>query len=404
MRIMRRYASLLALLIAPLLHAGTFRFDPPVPTNDTTTKLTFSGMWPDGCPNRTPLVTVGASQINLVFPRAETPCTAVITPFSTTVNFGVLPAGVYDVSAHIPTTGFPYVLGATKLVVRDVTTFSISPAVGQIGTHVTIAGKEPFDVEPLHVFFGGVEAPVVRRIDDKTIEVIAPAAPAGPVSVVVESVMGGRREAPAAFTIVSPIELDPDPFTYTQLLFPIDFAGPGAFGSLWTTDNYIETSDGEKKLPVLGFASGRVVTVLRSDFVSANSRIRDLSRSALTAGTEVPVVRETDFRERLRLLDIPTGGNLRALLRVWTRDERTATFTLSIDQIPTFAPQLVPMRPAEGDGGRLFNYGTFDLTPFLNSSIEHLDLSAGVPQGTRIWGMISITNNDTQQVTIVSPQ
>jgi hypothetical protein len=402
---MRRYITVLAILVAPLLHAATFRFDPPVPTNDTTTKLTFFGSWPDGCPSKTPVVTVGASRIDLVFPRSQTPCPAVITPFSATVNFGLLPAGVYDVSAYISTTDFPYVLGATRLVVRDVTTFTISPAVGRIGTHVTIAGKEPFDVEPLHVFFGGVEAPVVRRIDDKTIEVTAPSVPAGPVSVVVESVMGGRREAPAAFTFVSPIELDPDPFTYTQLLFPIDFAGPGAFGSVWTTENYFETSDGgEKKLPVLGIASGRVVTVLRSEFVSANSRVKDLSRSALTAGTEVPVVRETDFRERLRLLDIPTGANLRALLRVWTRDERVTTFTLNIDQIPTFAPQLVPMRPAEGDGGLFFNYGTFDLTSFLHSPIEHLDLSAGVPQGTRIWGMISITNNDTQQVTIVSPQ
>jgi len=401
---MRRYVTVLAILLAPFLHAATFRFDPPVPTNDTTTKLTFFGSWPDGCPSNNPVVTVRASEINLVFPRSQNTCPAVITPFSATVNFGLLPAGVYDVSAYIPTTGFPYVLGATQLFVRDVTTFTISPAVGKNGTHVTIASKDPFDVEPLHVFFGGLEAPVVRRIDERTIEVTAPAAPVGPVSVVVESVMGGRREAPAAFTFVSPIEFNPDPFTYTQLLFPIDFAGPGAFGSVWTTENYFETSDGEKKLPVLGIASGRVVTVLRGEFVSANSRIKDLSRSASTAGTEVPVVRETDFRERLRLLNIPTGANLRALLRVWTRDERVQTFTLNIDQIPTFAPLLVPMRPAEGDAGLFFNYGTFDLTPFLNSPNEHLDLSAGVPAGTRIWGMISITNNDTQQVTIISPQ
>jgi hypothetical protein len=46
---MRRYATLLALLLAPLLQAATFRFDPPTPANDTTAKVTFSGTLPISC-------------------------------------------------------------------------------------------------------------------------------------------------------------------------------------------------------------------------------------------------------------------------------------------------------------------------------------------------------------------
>ena len=83
---MRRYVTVLAILLAPLLHAATFRFDPPTPTNDTTTKLTMSGQWPDGCP-RTPsvFITANVKLITLNFPQSEVACPAVIVPFSTTV-------------------------------------------------------------------------------------------------------------------------------------------------------------------------------------------------------------------------------------------------------------------------------------------------------------------------------
>src|SRR3954452_20799151 len=117
---MRHLALFLALTISPLLHGTTFRFDPPVPDNATTTILTLSTAWPDGCPPAKPDVTIGANQITLTFEHAAQACTAVITPYSWTVNLGVLPAGVYDVTA-------PDLIGSTKLVVRDVKTFTITP-------------------------------------------------------------------------------------------------------------------------------------------------------------------------------------------------------------------------------------------------------------------------------------
>ncbi|HJW92904.1 MAG TPA: IPT/TIG domain-containing protein [Thermoanaerobaculia bacterium] len=394
---MRRLA--LILLLAPLLHASTFRFDPPAPTNDTTTTLTFSSSWNSGCPPP-PTVSITAQRINLAFKPFVGACSGNIQPFTDVLNLGVLPAGVYEVVAFVDAPGLPPSLGSTKLVVRDVTTYAIGPYVGPTsgGTSVVIRGKEPFDVEPIHVLFGGVEVPLVRRIDDRTIEVTTLPHAAGPVDVVVQSVMGGTHTATAAFTFYDPKATTPDPFVFTNLLFPIDFAGAGAFGSQWTTENWIETGEGKQKLPVTGSVSGVVVPVLRTDRVAANSRIRDLSRAALTAGTGIPVVRENDFSDHVRLLNIPSGSNMRALLRVWTSGE-APFFYVNIDQIPSFAASVVPLQPAQGG----LRYGTFDLTPFLNSPNEHLDLSAGVDIGTRMWGMVSITNNDTQQVTIVSP-
>ena len=394
---MRRLA--LILVLAPILHAASFRFDPPAPANDTTTTVTFSGTWGSGCPPP-PIVSIDNFRITLTFSFFSSPCSAVITPFTTTVNLGVLPAGVYDVVATIPVDP-PFVMASTKLVVRDATTFNIAPIAGLTsgGTHVVIRSKDPFDVEPLHVLIGGVEVPFVRRIDDRTIEVTTLPHAAGPADVVVQSVMGGVHTARAAFTFYDPNASTPDPYVFTQLLFPLDFAGKGAFGSDWTTETWLETSDGKRKLPVTGSASGVVVPVLRSDTVVANSRIRDRSRAAANAGTEVPVVRETGFADRLRLLNIPTGENMRALLRIWTTGEPVNSVFVNIDQIPTLVALTAPMTPAQNG----LRYGTFDLTPFLNAANDHLDLSAGTTAGTRIWGMVSITNNDTQQVTIVSP-
>jgi len=391
---MRNLALFLALAIAPLSHGTTFRFDPPVPDNATTTILTMSTTWPDGCPDPTPDVAIGTDQITLAFERPAVVCVDVLTPYTWTINLGVLPAGVYSLNVSIPDVepaGRP-----SRLVVRDVKTFTITPAVGPIsgGTHVRVVSPEPFDVEPIHVSIGGVEVPVTH-VFPNTIDLVTPQHGAGPADVAV-----GSHVARAAFTYYDPNAATPDPFVFTPLLFPIDVTGAGAFGAQWTTDNVLEVDGVKSKLPVTGSASGVVVPELRSATVFANSRIRDTSRSAQTAGTEIPVVRENDFRERLRLLNVPTGSNLRALLRVWTSGEPASFFTINIDQIPTFAIQTAPLQPGP-DGLR---YGTFDLTAFLNSANDHLDVSAGVTNGTRIWGMISITNNETQQVTIISPQ
>jgi hypothetical protein len=403
---MRRLLSLLALLLATPLFAATFRFDPPVPTNATTTVLTLYGQWPSGCPTPgNPTVIIDESRISITFSQPALACPAVITPFVARINLGVLPAGVYDVTAFIGGGDPPFPIGSTKLVVRDVTTYTITPSSGPLtgGTTVRITGREAFDVEPLHVYFNGIETPVLRRISPTVIEVAAPPqATAGAVDVKVESVMGGTHIARAAFTYIDPNATTPDPFVFTALLFPIDYAGAGAFGAQWATDNVIDRGDGTVKLPVTGSASGRVEYVQRDANWAANSRIFDRSRQSQTAGTEVPVVREGDFRSPVaRLLNIPTGANYRAQLRVWTSGEPASTFFVGIPQVPTLVP--ITGRLAPGPGHLLF--GSIDLTGYLGASVsDHIDVSVNVPEATQVWAMVSITNNDTQQVTIVSQQ
>ena len=401
---MRRLALLLAILVTPLLRAATFRFDPPAPTNAVSTAVTFSGSWPDGCPPSSASVSRDNAQITLSFPHTSQACTAVITFFTVTTDLGVLPAGVYDVVAVRSFTGPPVTLGTAKLVVRDVITLKVDPPAGPVdgGTQLTITSPRPYQsFDPLHITIGGTPVNAYARLNDFTLVLTTPPHAAGPVDVQIESVSAGVQLATAVFTYYDPHDATPDPFVFTSILFPLDYSGPGAFGTDWRTENVMETPDGKTKLPVTSSLSGVVVPFVRGTTVYANSRIRDVSRSAQSGGTEIPLVRENDFRDHLRLLNVPTGKNFRALLRVWTIGEPVDKFYVNIDQIPTLVAMTAALTP--GQGG--LRYGTFDLTPFLDPGNDHLDISAGIfNPAARIWGMISITNNDTQQVTIVSPQ
>jgi len=398
---------LCALSIAPLLHAATFRFDPPVPTNDTTTTVTLSAAWPTSCAPLTPprvLIDGGAKVITLRFEYSKLGdglCIERPLPFTTSVNLGVVPAGVYDLVAQSALGTIPTVVASTKLVVRDVKTFTVIPPVGTIagGTQLRVVSPEPFDVEPIHVSIGGIEVPVML-LDPHTIHLTTPPHAAGAADLLVESVMGGTHLAPAAFTYYDPNAATPDPFVFAPLLFPIDLAGAGAFDAQWTTENVLEVDGIKTKLPVTGSAAGVIHPVLRIDTVNANSRIRDLSRGALNAGTEVPVVRENDFKDRIRLLNIPTGKNYRTLLRVWASGEPVKMFLFDMDQVASLVSSPAPLKPAQG--GLL--YGTADLTPFFDGPYDHLDVTVHAGAATRIWAMVSITNNDTQQVTVISPQ
>src|SRR5205823_3285303 len=118
-----------------------------------------------------------------------------------------------------------------------------------------------------------------------------------------------------------------DPAVFEPILFPLSFEGPGAFGSQWTTESFLYANGagaffrdtlpcsgcstsftiGTKQLINDGNPWGHVLYAMRGTAGSLvmASRIRDTSRQSQTAGTEVPVVRESDFRAQLRFLNTP---------------------------------------------------------------------------------------------------
>ncbi|HXH92209.1 MAG TPA: hypothetical protein VNN25_11560, partial [Thermoanaerobaculia bacterium] len=214
------------------------------------------------------------------------------------------------------------------------------------------------------------------------------------------------------------------------ILFPLSFQGPGAFGSQWTTESFLSSSGSaayfRDPLPCAGCSStftlgtsrltndgnpwGHVLYALRGTTGSLElaSRIRDTSRQAITAGTEVPVVRERDFRALLRFMNIPVDPKYRVTLRLWALGDYPQ-YSVGVDAVPALQNGISLTRIT----GTSMWFGSMDVTSMIklaDGNPTNLLVTPWPNGGTNllpappIWGMLSITNNDTQQVTIVSSQ
>lgn len=234
------------------------------------------------------------------------------------------------------------------------------------------------------------------------------------------------------------------------LLIPMSVAEPrpGRFGSLWQTEIKMHNS-GDKPLqvsvgvdpfgfpyPIATLAPNEVRTVVinrpaglqgNPDPVPAyiihvppeqlrdlavNVRVFDISRTALTLGTEVPVIRnfaEKATRAPLRLLNIPLDPRFRTSLKVYLLDgaidrgvqlqiidEDSGTALHSRTVYPQLANRftLGPLYLEVADVREAFGLSSDRVMIVIAPTHEH----------QRVWAMSSITNNETQQVTLVTPQ
>ena len=154
--------------------------------------------------------------------------------------------------------------------------------------------------------------------------------------------------------------------------------------------------------------------------VALQLRVRDLSRSAFSLGTELPLVRESEMKtDAIHLLNIPTDGRFRQHLRIYAISnpgERPAvavrvkddagmvlaerTVTLTDVTVPDFAP-----------AGHLTGVPSYGEIPYLMTAIRQPVTATSfnisiepITPGLRYWAFVSVTNNDTQEVTTVTPQ
>jgi hypothetical protein len=166
-----------------------------------------------------------------------------------------------------------------------------------------------------------------------------------------------------------------------------------------------------------------------ADGISLNLRIRDLSRQRETWGTEIPVVRERDFlNERSVLVNVPIASRFRSMLRVYDVDASGTAFAhVRIIGAPEGQPDqllyetLLPL-PVEESERNVYNdisapvpfrpgIGTLLLDPILEELFgsQMTDLVTRIeisPAGGnfRFWAFVSVTNNETQHVTTITPQ
>lgn len=149
--------------------------------------------------------------------------------------------------------------------------------------------------------------------------------------------------------------------------------------------------------------------------VAFTLRVRDVSRQHETWGTVIPVVRENEFfAERFSLAEIPGEAQFRSLLRIYdvnpatppavrvrvyrydaARASAEVADELVAELTPTFTMPTDPTFPASAAIPLHFSLRG---TERLRVEIQPLD------GAKEYWGMVSVTHNETQHVTLIAPE
>lgn len=226
---------------------------------------------------------------------------------------------------------------------------------------------------------------------------------------------------------------------------------PGAFGSLWTSTLLIRNNGAE---PVMvngdnGYCSGLLcpgsrtvppyATVEAQAFGGGHGpgallsappeqvqnlsfilRIRDLSRQELTWGTEIPVVRDHELRTRITLVGVPVADRFRNMLRIYQPEiaNEGAAVTVRVYAIDDLRDSEKPpdsllgeavIRLSQLSPNRAWASPGYAEVPDLASLVDlegasllALEIEA-MEADQRVWAFVSVTNNETQHVTTVTP-
>ena len=329
---------------------------------------------------------------------------------------------------------------ATSLSAQPVIT-SITPNNGPAGggTVVTITGSG-FSIcdncspaIPPGVLFGGTVV-TSELVNANTLRVSTPAHLPGTVSVSILQ-HNGHTTRPEAFTFTGTVEE-----AFDRVLLPL-FVPPveGAFGSRFVTELRIANSNSAVEatlfglLPVCNLSACIFTDPLEQPYaippsevhtsgqfeltgnpgaflyvpksaprIEANLRVYDETRSALNFGTELPVVYDREFStEPIKLLGVPLDPRFRNTLRIYATAETTVTVSFGdIAQVVTLRAGQNLLDPAYAQvSGITGGSGTVDVT-ISGQEIQVLPIEPPA----RFWAFISVTNNETQLISTISPQ
>jgi hypothetical protein len=149
------------------------------------------------------------------------------------------------------------------------------------------------------------------------------------------------------------------------------------------------------------------VASLFGNFVPANAldftlRTNDSASAPHSAGTEIPVVLPDAFRNALALPNVPLNGHSRLRLRVYGMDDgdvtiRAVGLTTNMEVWRT----TLSMKGASPDPGLYPSFAEIDILSNFNTADDALRLE--LTSAVKVWGFVSITDNESQQFTIVSP-
>jgi hypothetical protein len=423
---MRTLLAVLAVLACarPLAASCNATITPPERSNAwTEIELRVAGECSDNCVPGEPDVQIDGNRIDIAFEVGRGCPLPAVTPWADRVRLGRLSAGSYDVRVQIN--------GAeTARQTFTVSPGSVLPSSGTSGTRVTIVGVPrfcPVGAEcPMTVRFGDQVATGVQ-FDAVRISVAAPPREPGTVPITITS-PDGTYTIPNAFTYVE------DPWAQSErVLFPILFEAAGAHGSRWTSEVIVRNTSaitvpfndrrgildppmplpydhleaGEEYRPFAAPRDGGVLFFVAPGVESGlryASHFRDLSRGDSDLGTDVPVVREREAANLMRIVGVPNAPRYRAMLRIYDLDPQDAREVIVMLSRGNEVRTLL-VSPVSSDASDPA-FASVDLTPYAEAlqGNEYDVTVAARMNDRRLWAFVSVTNNETQHVTTYTPQ
>jgi hypothetical protein len=396
-----------AVLLLAILADTTITIEPPDPTTLTPVAIVVTEI--DSCPPP-PVVTISGFQIDIALGTGL--CLFPPGPITHRLELGILAAGTYNVRLTEGAT-----LVATKpftVLNANSGSFSVRPRIGPSTGGVEVDVFAAFAGTP-QITFDGIPATNVTAVAPGRFRATIPAHAPGAVEVRVGNQRGYvfRYYDPAAAPLAALFE---------RVLIPVIYNGPGAKGSLWTTDVLVRNPN-EWQVPLWPqkmvaaqrpqrideeAPHGLFLFVPRSETLHFAATVRG---RADAIGAEMPIVRENDFRSvPFELIDIPAQPQFRQTLRIYSPDAAGRVRVLAYDMhngVP-FHEKYIELTPS----------GSVDRPAFAvisDFAAAFRGFSGGPTQrvglriepdvaGARLWAFVSVTDNDTLDVRLITPQ
>jgi hypothetical protein len=393
-------------------------FEPPNPTSRSFIVVRMR-YW-TGCHPTARLPVRMGNSIEITWPTFPPGggCAGAIWLHDESIPIGMLEPGQYEVklqmhpSAPVRTLSFTVAEAAPRLQF-------IPPVVSTRGeTELTIRAANDCFYQPV-VIIDGRNVPATSSLCE--LKLVAPPHAPGPVDVMVQS--GGQtRFVRSTLQYVDP-DAPPDDGLFERVLVPVLFSTPGAFGSQWVTAGTIKNRsrtplvwngfslqplDSASLAPLGDHPNGLLLFVPRAiaDNVGFQTVVRNAAAEDGSWGTEVPVVRERDFAgDQLAILNVPIDKRNRTRLRIYGVDGEAETVAVMLAPDSRGASPTAYITLAGGTGEHPA-YAEVDLAKTFPAYVDKGPFTVRVltlMSVSRYWAMVSVTNNATQHITVLTP-
>ena len=409
---------------------------PAQPHSESNVTATIKGVWRDACvPSSPEVVRIGSFvRIDLTSPAG--PCGAVISEWTSHATLGYFDPGLYRVGVFV--NGAFYREATLRVAEENPPigmTLTAGPEKGGLETSIITDLCYAPQCEPVSITFGGVPATKIRQ-GAPSFWLIATVPPhaAGAVDVTVSNKFQSVTER-AAFVYFDE-DAPPDYSFFEPILFPFLAETTGGYGSRWKTEAILANFSAEvplvtqRQIDAAGYVPTQGYRVMKNPPQYPRGLVwlplRELGASAAAEWTvretthgsafELPSVRESDFRAGVLVLaGIPRDpARYRVTLRIYSLDDPNPflqqNIEVSVSGLETYIPRggthitLTRERDDEPYFAIIPDLYAIPLSDLGVPGSEDSQLKVILLSGfQRMWAVVSVVDNQTQQTRIITP-